>query len=97
MNTFAVLRPAAWFSVLDLEKSAGTAARVVQEEMAGRIRWIRSYVISHENGRLGMVCIYEAANSEDVREHAERSGLPVTEILPVRTTVVINDESSAAL
>ena len=93
MNTYAILRPAGWATVLDLEKAAGTAARVLQEDMAGKIRWIRSYVTNHEDGRLGMVCIYEAASAEAVREHSHRTGMPVTEILPVRTTVVINDES----
>ena len=95
MNTYAVLRPAGWASAIDLEKAAGTAARVVQEEMVGRIRWIRSYVTNHDDGRLGMVCIYEAASADDVREHTIRAGLPMTDVFPVRTTVVINDESPA--
>ena len=42
------------------------------------IRWIRSYVVKEEDGKLGTVCIYEASSPEKIREHAQRVGMPAT-------------------
>lgn len=95
MNTFAILRATAWANATDLERSAGVAARVLQDGMTGQVRWLRSYVTDHQDGRLGMICIYEAKSLETLREHARRANLPVTAIYPVRTTVVINDDNPA--
>lgn len=96
MNTFAIIRATAWASAMDLERSAGVAARVLQENTSGQVRWLRSYVTDHQDGRLGMICIYEASSLEALSEHSRRAGLPVTAIYPVRTTVVINDDTPAA-
>ena len=60
--------------------------------MAADIRWIRSYVMSEEDGAFGTVCIYEATSPEKIREHASRSGLPVDEIVPVADTVLVRPD-----
>jgi hypothetical protein len=96
MKTYIIVRCAGWESPSDLEKSAGISARVVQSEMKDQVRWLRSYVTDHDDSRLGTVCIYEAASIEAIREHARRSGIPITDIYPVRTTVVINDDTPQA-
>ncbi len=57
--------------------------------MPDRVRWIRSYVTSHENGRLGTVCIYQATDPESIREHACRVGMPADSITEVADTVVV--------
>ncbi len=60
--------------------------------MPDQVRWIRSYVVKEEDGRLGTVCIYQATSPEAIHEHAGRTGLPVDEIVPVERTVVVRDD-----
>jgi hypothetical protein len=73
-----------------------SAARVGDNEMSSDIRWIRSYVVIEANGTLGTICIYEASSAEKIREHAERAGLPATEIWEVADTVVVREDPVAA-
>ena len=99
MNLYVIRRPSAWASLKELEVAGGKSARVGNEEMPDRIRWIRSYVVQEKDGRIGTFCIYQARDEESIREHARRVGMPGDDIYPVATTVVIRDdpaESSAA-
>lgn len=62
------------------------------ERMPSEIRWIRSYVVAEENGRLGTICIYEASSPEKIREHAARVGMPADEISVVADTVIVRPD-----
>ena len=64
--------------------------------MSDDIRWIRSYVLEEGAGSIGTVCIYEASSPEAIREHAERAGLALTEIIPILDTVVVRQDSQPA-
>lgn len=92
MNTYVILRRNGWNTASELEKAAARSARVGNEEMPDRVRWIRSYIIREPNGMLGIVCIYQGTDPVAVREHAERSGLPCDDVVPVVETVIINDD-----
>jgi hypothetical protein len=92
MHTFLILRRQGWATAQDLEKAAGVSSRVGNYEMSDRVRWIRSYVIREDRGRLGTVCIYQGIDAAAVLEHAQRAGLPCDEIIPVSDTVVINED-----
>jgi hypothetical protein len=46
-------------------------------------------VLAEPDGRVGTVCVYEATGPQAIRDHAERAGLAVDEIVPVADTVVI--------
>ena len=89
MNTYIILRRSGWSSLAELEKAGGVSARVGQE-MSDRVRWIRSYVTREANNRLGTVCIYQAKDPADIRDHAKRANLPCDTIVPVGDTLVIN-------
>jgi hypothetical protein len=89
MNTYVIIRRSGWSSSAELEKSAGVSARVGQE-MAGRVRWIRSYVTQEPDHRLGTVCVYQATDPAAVREHAKRASLPCDTVIPVGDLVVVN-------
>ena len=89
MNLYVIRRRQAWKTVSELEKAASTSARVGNEEMPDRVRWIRSYVVKEADGRLGTFCIYEARDPESIREHAKRVGMPGDQIFPVADTVVV--------
>jgi len=72
MDTYVILRRGAWGSADELGLAAGRSKAVGDEQMSDDIRWIRSYVLSEPDGRVGTVCIYEASSPEAIREHAAR-------------------------
>ena len=76
----------------ELEAAGAKSARIGDEEMSDRVRWIRSYVVHEADGRIGTVCIYQARDDDSIREHARRVGMPGEEFQRVATTVVIRDD-----
>lgn len=96
MNTYAILRRGAWGSAEELGAAAGRSTKVGDEEMSEDIRWIRSYVLSEPDGRVGTVCIYEASSPEAIREHASRADLAVDEIIPIADTVIVRPDPQPA-
>jgi hypothetical protein len=95
MNTYVILRRDGWRSGDELQLAAARSTQVGDEEMSADIRWIRSYVLAEQGGALGTVCIYQAS-PEKIREHAERAGLPVDEIIEVADTVVVRPDPDGA-
>jgi hypothetical protein len=95
MQTYVILRRSGWRSGGDLQEAAGRSKQVADDEMNDDIRWIRSYVLDEGGGSVGTVCIYEASSPEAIRNHAERAGLPVDEIIAVADTVVIRPDPVA--
>lgn len=89
MNLYIIRRPSAWASDAELEKVAARSAEIGDQQMSDQLRWIRSYVVSEADGRLGTFCVYEAVNPEVIREHAAKVGMPGDEIYPVKATVVV--------
>ena len=96
MKTYVILRRNGWPGGDELRAAAERSSQVGDEEMPSDIRWIRSYVIAEESGELGTVCIYQASSPEKVREHAERAGLPVDEIIEVADTVIVRPDPEPA-
>src|SRR3954465_365560 len=96
MDTYVILRRSGWRTGEDLEAAAAKSSQVGDEEMSDDIRWIRSYVLAEESGELGTVCIYQGSSPEKIREHAERAGLPVDEIIKVADTVIVRPDPEPA-
>jgi hypothetical protein len=97
MKTYVILRRDGWRSAEELQAAAARSGAVGDDEMSDDIRWIRSYVIAEPaDGGLGTVCIYQASSPEKIREHAERAGLPVNEIIEVADTVIVRPDPVAA-
>jgi len=96
VKTYVILRRDGWRTPDDLKVAAERSAQVGDEEMSSDIRWIRSYVLAEESGKLGTVCIYQGSSPEKVREHAERAGLPVDEVIEVADTVVVRPDPEPA-
>jgi len=92
MNTYVIRRQRAWRSPEELQRVAARSKEVANNDFPDEIRWIRSYVIAEEGGTLGTVCIYQASDTEAVRRHALRVGMPADEILDVADTVVIRPD-----
>ncbi|HEX5132186.1 MAG TPA: DUF4242 domain-containing protein [Candidatus Krumholzibacteria bacterium] len=92
MNTYVILRRSGWISPRDLEAAGKRSARIGDEEMSDKVRWIRSYALAEADGKVGTVCIYQAVSEEAIREHASRADLPADEIIPVADTVIIRPD-----
>lgn len=92
MKLYAIRRPSAWADGQELEAAAAKSARIGNDEMTDRVRWIRSYVVEELDGRLGTICIYQANDLESIREHARRVGIPGDDALPIVNTVVVRPD-----
>lgn len=89
MKLYVIRRPSAWRTRDDLKATAALSAKV-GEEMADRVRWIRTYVVTEADGRIGSFCIYQARDPEAIREHAKRAGMPGDDFYEVANTVIVN-------
>lgn len=87
MELYIIRRHGIW-SNEDALAEANKKSLEVGEEMKDRLRWIRSYAVTEEDGRIGSVCIYEASDREAIREHGQRIGAPSEDIRVVRGTAV---------
>ncbi len=92
MKLYAILRRSGWQSPAALQEAAARSLKVGNEEMSDEIRWIRSYVLEEGEGRVGTVCIYEAASEDAVRRHATRADLPVDVVIPILDTVIVRPD-----
>jgi hypothetical protein len=79
----------------DLQKAAARSSEV-GAQMTDKVKWIRTYVIAEDGGRVGTMCIYQGVDEAAIREHAQRADLPCDAVLPIADTVVINDDPTAA-
>ena len=95
MQLYAIRRRNGWATPDALRTAAGISGTEGDKPGSG-VRWIRSYVLGEEGGDLGTVCIYEAESPEAIRAHAEKVGMPATEVTPVADTVVIRPDPVAA-
>ncbi len=91
MDLYVIRRRDVWASPEELETTAEHSAAEGDKDGSG-VRWIRSYVVSEESGRLGTVCIYQAESPEAIRAHAEASGMSADEIVPVAETVIVRPD-----
>ena len=94
MQLYAILRRDGWADGDEL-KEAAARSTAEGDAMPEDIRWIRSYVLGEQAGGLGTVCIYEASSPEAIRQHANKAGLPVTEVIPVADTVIVRPDPVA--
>jgi hypothetical protein len=95
MNLYAIRRRDFWGTPEELQATAVKSAQV-GEEMADDVRWIRTYVVQEQSGKLGTVCIYQGTSPEKVREQAERTGMPADEITLVADTVIVRPDPAPA-
>lgn len=96
MNTYVILRRSGFKNPADLGSAAERSTKVGNEQMTDEVKWIRSYVLSEGDGRVGTVCIYQATSPEALRRHAKEAVLPCDEIIPVADTVVVRADPSDA-
>jgi hypothetical protein len=94
MDLYVIRRRGNWDGPSDLETSAAKSS-AEGEKMSDEVRWIRSYVVEEDDGRLGTVCLYQGVSEEAIRRHAENSGMSADEINKVADTVIVRDDPVA--
>ena len=92
LGVYVIRRRSGWDSPEELQAAAARSAQVGDNEMSDDIRWIRSYVVAEQDGRLGTVCIYQASSPEKIREHAARADIPADDILAAVDTVFVRPD-----
>jgi Nickel responsive protein SCO4226-like len=94
MDLYVIRRRSNWDGPADLEASAAKSS-AEGEKMSDQVRWIRSYVVEEEDGKLGTVCIYEGVSPEAIRRHAANAGMSADEITRVANTVIVREDPVA--
>jgi len=92
MKTYLIIRRSGWTNAQELQQAAARSTRIGKDEMPDRVRWIRSYVTQEKGGRVGTVCVYQAADDDAIREHARRADLPCDDCIPVADLVIVNPD-----
>ena len=84
MKTYVIERdiPGAGKFTGDQLKATSITSCGVLKEMGPKIEWIHSYVAGDK-----VYCIYRAQNEALIREHGRKSGIPVTKITELSTTI----------
>jgi hypothetical protein len=95
MDLYAIIRRNGWGSPEELQEAAERSTTEGDKEGSG-VRWIRSYVLAEEGGRVGTVCIYEADSPDAIRAHADAADLPVDEVVSIADTVVVRPDPEPA-
>ena len=70
MDLYVIRRRSNWADADELEAAAAKST-AEGEKMREDVRWIRSYVVHEEDGRLGTVCLYEGSSADALRQHAD--------------------------
>ncbi len=95
MDLYVIRRRSNWDSSEDLEATAAKST-AEGEKMSDEVRWIRTYVVEEDDGKLGTLCIYEGTSAEAIRRHADNTGMSADEITKVADTVIVRDDPVAA-
>jgi hypothetical protein len=94
MDLYVIRRRNNWRTAEDLEATAAKST-AEGEKMSDEVRWIRSYVVQEDDGKLGTVCLYEAVSPEAISRHAGNAGMSADEITQVADTVIVRDDPVA--
>ena len=73
VNLYIVPRTRAWLSEEEVA-AAGDCIPAVNETLRDHIRWIRSYIVSEEDGTFSAYCIYEASSPDVLLQPRRRAG-----------------------
>ena len=94
MDLYVIRRRSNWADAAELEATAAKSS-AEGEKMSDEVRWIRSYVVEEDDGKLGTVCIYEGVSPEAIRQHADNTGMSADEITKVADTVIVREDPVA--
>ena len=87
LKNYVILRRTGWPSAAELRLSAKRSMAVAAE--MDDLDWVRSYVLAEPDGRVGTLCHYRASGPDAIRAHAERTQIPVDDIVEVAELIVL--------
>ena len=96
MSTYTIRRRKAWGSPEEVQAVAKRAKEIADRDFPDEVRWIRSYVLSDQDGTLGSLCVYQAVDADAIRRHSDRVGMPADEINEVVETVLVRPDPAPA-
>jgi hypothetical protein len=88
-RTYVVRRPGIATDAHELSTALARLRRFEQSVSTLPARWLLSCALREPDGRLGLVCVFQADNAHTLRRHAALTRLPAVEILPVAATLVV--------
>ncbi|MUP44523.1 DUF4242 domain-containing protein [Gramella sp. BOM4] len=59
----------------DLKNTSKKSCGVIQEIGDENIKWLHSYVVANK-----VFCVYEAENERLLKQHAEKTGIPINSV-----------------
>lgn len=94
METYVIVRRGGWRDAAELTDAT---VRSIEEgeRMPDDVAWIRSYALEERDGRVGMVCVYQASSPEAIRRHAAAAEIPIDEIVKVTDTVIVRPDPAS--
>lgn len=88
MQTYFVRRPGVAANAAELDAAFTRLRWAENDSPAPRARWLRSYALRETGGGYGLACLFDAEEAGALRRHAEQTGLPAEEVLPVATAMI---------
>jgi hypothetical protein len=84
MPQFVIERDILGAGALSEEQIREVSLRSLQtlQEMGPQIQWLHSYVTEDK-----VYCVYLAPDEDSIREHARRTGIPVSRVVAVRRLI----------
>jgi Nickel responsive protein SCO4226-like len=89
MEIYAITRRHGWRSASALNHAVVRSHEICEEEMADRVRWIRSYVLEECDGSMGTICLFAAVSPEAIRKHARIARLPLEQIIRISDAMIV--------
>jgi hypothetical protein len=89
MQTYLVRRPKIAATAAELNAVLTRLRSFEDNPHSLDARWIRSYALREADGHFGLACVVQADGAETLWRHAELTGAPAQEILPVVAKVLV--------
>jgi hypothetical protein len=89
MQTYVVRRPNIAATAAELNAVLTRLRSFEEQPHSVDARWIRSYALREADGRFGLACVFQSDSAQALRRHAELTGAPAQEILPVAGKVLV--------
>jgi len=87
MQIHIVHRPGIAASAAELDAALTWLRSFEEQAPTLPAHWLHSYALRESDGRFGLLCLFEADGAAALERHAEQTGLPAAEILPVADTL----------
>jgi hypothetical protein len=89
MLTYVVRRPGIASNAQGLDQALARLRAFERQADALPARWLTSFALREDDGRLGLACVFLADGVDALRRHATLTGVGAGEILPVAATLLV--------